>query len=146
MTLVSVLSERLRSLQRTMTKLLVDFRMLFVSKEEKQEVLDFLMSVPTVEEARILDFIWYSELFAAKGLFADCPQDETERRAFFEQGSYFLPPDEEEEADRRARSPLGDAEWMPTVVEPLAGTNLEKATDVQMLRMLYLRMQYTVNE
>lgn len=83
--------------------------------------------------------------FAAQGLFADCPQDETQRLAFFEQGSYFLPPDEEEEADRRARSPLGDAKWLPTVVEPLAGANLDKATDVQMLRMLYLRIQYTVD-
>lgn len=128
-----------------MTELLVDFRMLFVSKEEKQEILEFLMSIPTVEEARLEDYRYYCRFFAAQGLFADCPQDETQRLAFFKQGSYFLPPDEEEEADRRARLPLGDAKWLPTVVEPLAGTNLDKATDVQMLRMLYLRIQYTVD-
>ena len=127
------------ALKRCKTRLAATIRVLTMTKEEEAELLDWLATYSTKEACEAAQYRDYCEIFAAKRVFSDCPAHDPERLAFFEQGQYYLPIEEEEEARRRAELPIDLGEWFPTVADPFPGHSGEKATDRQILRTLFHR-------
>lgn len=127
------------ALKRCKTRLVATIRVLTMTKEEEAALLDWLATYSTKEACEAAQYRDYCEIFAAKRVFSDCPAHDPERLAFFEQGQYYLPIEEEEEARRRAELPIDLGEWFPTVADPFPGHSGEKATDRQILRTLFHR-------
>ncbi len=134
------------ALKRCKTRLLAQIRWLTMTKEEKAELLDWLLSYGSKEACEADQYRLYCEIFAVKRVFSDCPAHDPERLAFFEQGQYYLPIEEEEEARRRAELPIDEGEWFPTVADPFPGHSGEKATDLQILRTLFHRSKFVFEE
>lgn len=140
-----------QAIRRQIYRIKAQIRVMTMTKEEEAELLEFLAAYSTKEACDAEQYRTYCEIFAAKRVFSCCPDNNPDRLLFFEKGEYFLSPDEEDEARRRAHSPLDDGEWFPTVFLPFEGHSGEKATDEQILRVLYLRSkldpeEYSTNE
>lgn len=134
------------TLKRCMRRFEAQIRWLTMTKKEKAELLDWLFSYSTKEACEAEQFRTYCQIFAAKRVFSDCPAHDPDRLLFFEQGQYFLPIEEEEEARRRAELPIDNGEWFPSVAAPFPGHSGEKATDRQILRTLFLRTKFESDE
>ena len=135
-----------RALRRQVYRIKAQIRVMTMTKKEEAELLEFLAAYSTKEACDAEQYRTYCEIFAAKRVFSCCPDNNPDRLLFFEKGEYFLPPDEEDEARRRACSPLDDGEWFPTCFAPFKGYSGEKATDEQILRVLYLRSKFDPEE
>ena len=131
-----------RALRCYAYRLASKIRVLTASKEEMEETLAFLDSVQEKEVCDAQQYRFYCDIFAGMSIFTHCPETLPDRAAFFEQGEFYLPPDEEDEARRRAESPLDDGAWFPTVADSFEGHHGEKATDEQILRVLYHRSKF----
>lgn len=126
-------------LKRFMWRLKGQILWMTMTKKEKAELLDWLFSYSTKEACEAEQFRTYCQIFAAKRVFSDCPAHDPDRLLFFEQGQYYLPIEEEEEARRRAELPIDLGEWFPTVADPFPGHSGEKTTDRLILRTLFHR-------